>query len=68
MYALTVDKDGPKLKPHDAQSAGDPWIEPTVDEEHRWAGQDDVARQICSDGLLCMALVVVYGSARGQPN
>jgi uncharacterized protein (TIGR03435 family) len=27
MYALTVDKDGPKLKPHEAQSAGDPWID-----------------------------------------
>ncbi len=31
MYALTVDKDGPKLKPHEAQSAGDPWIDQTQD-------------------------------------
>jgi uncharacterized protein (TIGR03435 family) len=31
MYALTVDKDGPKLTPHEARSAGDPWIEPKVD-------------------------------------
>lgn len=28
MYALTVDKEGPKLKPHEARSGGDPWIEP----------------------------------------
>jgi uncharacterized protein (TIGR03435 family) len=27
IYALTVDKDGPKLKPHEARSAGDPWID-----------------------------------------
>jgi len=27
MYALTVDKGGPKLEPHKATSAGDPWIE-----------------------------------------
>jgi uncharacterized protein (TIGR03435 family) len=32
IYALTVDKEGPKLKAHEAQSAGDPWIEPTVDQ------------------------------------
>ncbi len=31
MYALTVDKDGPKLKPHEARSAGDPWIDQTQD-------------------------------------
>lgn len=31
MYALTVDKGGPKLAPHEARSAGDPWIEPKVD-------------------------------------
>jgi hypothetical protein len=31
MYALTVDKDGPKLKPHEAQSAGDPWIDQVQD-------------------------------------
>jgi uncharacterized protein (TIGR03435 family) len=28
-YALTVDKDGPKLTPHEAQSAHDPWIDIT---------------------------------------
>jgi uncharacterized protein (TIGR03435 family) len=27
MYALTVDKGGPKLDPHEAKSAGDPWID-----------------------------------------
>jgi uncharacterized protein (TIGR03435 family) len=27
VYGLTVDKGGPKLQPHEAQSAGDPWIE-----------------------------------------
>jgi uncharacterized protein (TIGR03435 family) len=27
MYALTVDKSGPKLTPHEAANAGDPWIE-----------------------------------------
>jgi uncharacterized protein (TIGR03435 family) len=26
-YALTVDKDGPKLTPHEAQNAHDPWID-----------------------------------------
>jgi uncharacterized protein (TIGR03435 family) len=31
MYALTVDKDGPKLTPHEARSAGDPWIEPKAE-------------------------------------
>lgn len=31
VYALTVDKDGPKLKAHEAQSGGDPWIEPKAD-------------------------------------
>ncbi|MGP0074886.1 MAG: TIGR03435 family protein [Bryobacteraceae bacterium] len=29
IYALTVDKDGPKFRPHEAQSAGDPWIDTT---------------------------------------
>lgn len=29
IYALVVDKDGPKLKPHDARNAGDPWIDAT---------------------------------------
>jgi uncharacterized protein (TIGR03435 family) len=29
MYALTVDKSGPKLTPHEAASAGDPWIDQT---------------------------------------
>ena len=27
MYALTVGKDGPKLTPHEAQNAHDPWID-----------------------------------------
>ena len=27
VYALMVDKDGPKLEPHKAGSAGDPWID-----------------------------------------
>ena len=27
MYALTVDNGGPKLTPHEAKSAGDPWID-----------------------------------------
>jgi uncharacterized protein (TIGR03435 family) len=31
IYALIVDNDGPKLKPHEARSAGDPWIDQTVD-------------------------------------
>jgi uncharacterized protein (TIGR03435 family) len=31
VYALTVDKDGPKLKAHDSLSAGDPWIDPAGD-------------------------------------
>jgi uncharacterized protein (TIGR03435 family) len=29
MYALTVGKDGPKMTPHEADSAGDPWIDQT---------------------------------------
>jgi uncharacterized protein (TIGR03435 family) len=29
MYALTVDKDGPKLTPHQAENAGDTWIDQT---------------------------------------
>jgi uncharacterized protein (TIGR03435 family) len=29
--ALTVDKDGPKLKAHDARSAVDPFIDQTLD-------------------------------------
>jgi len=29
MYALTVDKDGPKLTPNDATNGGDTWIEQT---------------------------------------
>lgn len=29
MYALTVDKGGPKLTPHEADSAHDPWIDQT---------------------------------------
>ncbi len=31
MYALTVDKGGSKLTPHEAASAGDPWIELTTE-------------------------------------
>ena len=31
MYALTVDKGGPKLTPHEAANAGDPWIDQNVD-------------------------------------
>ena len=27
MYALTVDKGGPKLMPHEAANGGDPWID-----------------------------------------
>lgn len=27
MYALTVDKDGPRLTPHEASNAGEPWID-----------------------------------------
>ena len=27
IYALVVDKDGPKLKPHEARDAGEPWID-----------------------------------------
>lgn len=29
MYALTVDKDGPKLTPHEATNGGDTWIDQT---------------------------------------
>lgn len=29
MYALAVDKDGPKLTPHDATNGGDTWIDQT---------------------------------------
>jgi uncharacterized protein (TIGR03435 family) len=29
IYALTVDKGGPKLKPHQAANAGDTWIDST---------------------------------------
>jgi uncharacterized protein (TIGR03435 family) len=30
MYALTVDKNGPKMEAHQATSAGDPWIDQTL--------------------------------------
>jgi uncharacterized protein (TIGR03435 family) len=30
MYALTVDKNGPKLEAHQAQNAGEPWIDQAV--------------------------------------
>lgn len=32
VYALTVDKNGPKLLAHEAQSAGDPWIDQTQEQ------------------------------------
>jgi uncharacterized protein (TIGR03435 family) len=32
VYALSVDKGGHKLKPHEAQSAGDPWIDTAIDQ------------------------------------
>jgi uncharacterized protein (TIGR03435 family) len=32
VYALSVDKGGHKLKPHEAQSAGDPWIDQNVEQ------------------------------------
>jgi uncharacterized protein (TIGR03435 family) len=31
IYALTVDKSGSKLTPHEAQSAGEPWIEQAIE-------------------------------------
>ncbi len=31
IYALTVGQGGPKLKPDEARSGGDPWIEPKAD-------------------------------------
>jgi uncharacterized protein (TIGR03435 family) len=31
VYALSVDKGGPKLTAHEAQSAGDPWIDQSID-------------------------------------
>jgi uncharacterized protein (TIGR03435 family) len=31
VYALSVDKGGPKLKPHPAQNAGEPWIDQSID-------------------------------------
>jgi len=31
IYAMTVDKSGPKLEPHDAKNSGDPWIDQAVD-------------------------------------
>ena len=31
IYALLVDQDGPKLKPHEARSAGDPGIDQAQD-------------------------------------
>jgi uncharacterized protein (TIGR03435 family) len=32
IYALMVDKDGPKLKTHEGQSAADPWIDNTFEQ------------------------------------
>lgn len=34
IYALTVDKNGAKLKPHDAANGGDPWIDQTTEILH----------------------------------
>jgi len=31
VYALTLDTNGPKMQPHEAASAGDPWIEETTE-------------------------------------
>jgi uncharacterized protein (TIGR03435 family) len=31
VYVLSVDKGGPKMTPHDGQSAGDPWIDQAID-------------------------------------
>ena len=31
VYLLSVDKGGPKMKPHEGTSAGDPWIDQTVE-------------------------------------
>jgi uncharacterized protein (TIGR03435 family) len=38
IYALTVDKSGPKLIEHQAQSANDPWIDVKIDQvvQTRW--------------------------------
>jgi uncharacterized protein (TIGR03435 family) len=32
IYALTIDKDGPKLQPHQAGSGGDPWIDQNAEQ------------------------------------
>ena len=32
VYALMVDKGGPKLQPHEAQNAGDPWVDVAFDQ------------------------------------
>ena len=38
---MTVDKSGPKLEPHEAQSAGDPWIDVTQEKflHQQWHGK-----------------------------
>lgn len=32
VYALSVDKGGPKMQPHDAQNAGEPWMDQAVEQ------------------------------------
>ena len=32
VYALTIDKTGQKLTPHEAESAGDPWIDQSIEQ------------------------------------
>jgi uncharacterized protein (TIGR03435 family) len=32
VYVLSVDKNGPKMTPHEAASAGDPWMDQSVDQ------------------------------------
>jgi uncharacterized protein (TIGR03435 family) len=41
VYAMTVDKSGPKMHPHEAASAGDPWIDVAIDKvvQTRWTAK-----------------------------
>lgn len=40
IYALTLDKSGPKLTPHEAESAGDPWIDVAQEVLHqKWSAK-----------------------------
>jgi uncharacterized protein (TIGR03435 family) len=32
VYALSVDKGGPKMQPHEAQNAGEPWMDQSVEQ------------------------------------